>query len=147
MGDLKFFLSLEVARSSKGIVLSQWHYALQLLSNVGYLGCKTKNTPMDLNVKLSQDDGDLLEDPLVYRRMIGKLLYLTITQPNLSYSVNSLSQFLAKPRVPHLQVAIAFWSTLKVVLVKVSSSLPLHLWNKRLSQMLIRQLVQTPEGL
>ena len=54
------------------------------------------------NVKSSQDDEDLLKDPLVYRRMIGKLLYLTITRPNLGYFVNRLSQFLTKPQVPHL---------------------------------------------
>ena len=56
-------------------------------------------------MKLSQDVGDLLKDPLVYRRMIGKLLSLTITQPNLSVLINCLSQFLAKHCVPHLQVA------------------------------------------
>ena len=59
---------------------------------------------MDPNVKLSHDEGDLLDDPSMYR-MIGKLLYLTITRPDLSFSVNRLSQFLAKPRIPHLQVA------------------------------------------
>ena len=58
---------------------------------------------MDLNVKLSQDEGELLDDPSQYRWMIEKLLYLTITRSDLSYSMNRLSQFLAKPRVPHSQ--------------------------------------------
>ena len=105
LGNLKYFLGLEAGRSFKGISVSQQHYALQLLSDTGYLGCKTRKTPMDPNVKLSQDEGDLLDDPSMYRRMIGKLLYLTITRPNLSFSINRLSQFLAKPRIPHLQVA------------------------------------------
>ena len=103
LGNLKYFLGLKVGRSSKGISVSQRHYALQLLSDTGYLGCKTRKTPMDPNVKFSQDEGDLLDDPSMYRRMIGKLLYLTITRPDLSFSVNRLSQFLAKPRIPHLQ--------------------------------------------
>ena len=58
---------------------------------------------MDLNVKLSQDEGELLDDPSQYRWMIEKLLYLTTTKSDLSYSMNRLSQFLAKPRVPHSQ--------------------------------------------
>ena len=57
---------------------------------------------MDLNVKLSQDERELLDDPTPYGRMIGKLLYLTITRPDLSYAINRLSQFLDKPRLPHL---------------------------------------------
>ena len=97
LGNLKYFLGLEVDRSSKGIFVIQRHYALQLLSNTGYLGYKTRKTPMDLNVKLSQDEGDLLDDPSTYRRMIGKLLYLIITRLDLSFSVNRLSQFLAAP--------------------------------------------------
>ena len=60
---------------------------------------------MDPNLKLSQEYDDLLDDSLRYRRMIRKLLYLTITRPDLSYSMNHLSQFLANPRVPHLQAA------------------------------------------
>ncbi|KAL5545623.1 hypothetical protein UlMin_005310 [Ulmus minor] len=58
---------------------------------------------MEVNLKLSQDEGEALEDPGLYRRMIGKLLYLTITRPYISYVMNKLSQFLSVPRVPHLQ--------------------------------------------
>ena len=58
---------------------------------------------MEANINLSQDDGELLEDPNLYRRLIGKLLYLTITRPDLAYSVNRLSQYLASPRSAHLQ--------------------------------------------
>ena len=59
---------------------------------------------MDPNLKLSKEDGDLLDYPFRYKRMSGKLLHLTITKPDLSYLVNRLNQFLANPLVPHLQV-------------------------------------------
>ena len=63
-----------MARSIKDISLSQRHYVLQLMSNTGHFGCKTRKTPMDPNVKLSQDEGKLLTDPFQYRMLIGKLL-------------------------------------------------------------------------
>ena len=72
---------------------------------MGYLGCKASSTPIEANLKLNKDDGELLEDPTMYRGMIGKLIYLTITRPDLSYSINRLSQFLAEPRRPHLIAA------------------------------------------
>ena len=60
---------------------------------------------MEVNLKLSKDDGDLLEDPALYRRLMGKFLYLTITRPDLSYSVDKLSQFLVQPRTPNMLTA------------------------------------------
>lgn len=71
LGHLKYFLGIEVARSSRGIAICQRHYALQLLTYAGFLGCKARSTPIDVNLKLAQDDGELLSDPLVYRRLVG----------------------------------------------------------------------------
>lgn len=77
---LKYFLGLEVARSSKGISLSERHYALQLISNSNLLRCKPSKTSMIPNTKLSQEEGDLFYVPTMYIRVIGKILYLTITR-------------------------------------------------------------------
>ncbi|KAL5797590.1 hypothetical protein ACOSQ2_002410 [Xanthoceras sorbifolium] len=94
---LKYLLGLEVARSTAGISVCQRKYALKLLLDFGYLACKPAFTPMESNLKISQDDSDLFSDLTSYRRLIGRLIYLTITRPYLCYAVNRLSQFLATP--------------------------------------------------
>jgi hypothetical protein len=105
LGNLKYFLGLEVARSNKGISLCQRKYSLDILSDSGMLGCKLVSTPMEQNLKLSQSDGGLLDDALLYRRLVGRLLYLTVTRPDISCNVQKLSQFMAKPSSTHLAAA------------------------------------------
>ena len=103
LGDVKYFLGLEIAKSSAGICVSQRKYFLYLLSDFGYLGCKPASSPMEANIKLSMDEGDDIPDFSVYRRLLGKLLYLTLTRPDISYAVGCLSQFISRPKLPHLQ--------------------------------------------
>ena len=103
--DLKYFLGLEVARSNTGIFVSERKYALELLEEAGFLGCKAATTLMESNLRLSKDKGEPLSDSIVYRRMIRKLLYLTTTRLDLCFVVNRLSQFLQSPREPHLKAA------------------------------------------
>ena len=66
LGDLKYFLRLEVPRSDQGIALCQRKYFLELLNNAGYLGCKPAKTPMEQNLKLSKYEGEELKDPSLY---------------------------------------------------------------------------------
>lgn len=61
---------------------------------------------MDANIQLSLDDGELISDSTGYRRLIGRLLYLTITRPDLTYAVNKLSQFVSKPRTSHMEATL-----------------------------------------
>lgn len=105
LGDLKYFLGLEISRNKAGISVCQRKYALTLLEDTGFLGAKPCNTPMDPSIKLNEKDGEPLQDVTEYRRLIGRLLYLTLTRPDLAYSVNKLSQFVAAPRTPHLKAA------------------------------------------
>ena len=69
------------------------------------LGCKPAKTPMEQQLKLSKCDGELLKDAGQYRRLIGKLMYLTLSRPDITYAMHRLSQFLAQSRVPHMKVA------------------------------------------
>ncbi|CAN1754083.1 Retrovirus-related Pol polyprotein from transposon TNT 1-94 [Linum perenne] len=105
LGDLKFFLGLEVARSKSGIVVNQRKYCIELLNEAGFLECKSTKSPMDPNTRLSAEQGDKLENPGLYRQLVGKLHYLTITRPDIAFAVQQLSQYQSEPCVGHLQAA------------------------------------------
>lgn len=105
LGSVKYFIGLQIARNSTGISVSQRKYALEILQDYGLLTSKPAKFPMEPILKLSRDSEDLLEDPTLYRRLIGRLIYLTITRPDLAYFVQILSQYMDKPRVPHLDAA------------------------------------------
>ncbi|KAM0052273.1 putative RNA-directed DNA polymerase [Helianthus debilis subsp. tardiflorus] len=113
LGPLKYFLGIEVARTKDGLVLSQRKYTLDILEDSGMLGCKPCSFPMERNVKLEEDDKDARVDASMYRRLVGRLLYLQATRPDLTYSVNVLSQFVSDPRQSHLDAAMRVLRYLK----------------------------------
>ena len=76
------------------MVLSQRKYVLDILEETGMLDCKPVDTPMDQNVKLIPGQEEPLGDLGRYRRLVGKLNYLTIIRPNISFPVSVVSQFL-----------------------------------------------------
>jgi len=94
-----------VARSPTSIVLSQRKYVLDILVESKLTGCKFASFPMEQQHKLSLDFGEIYLDLGQNRRFVRRLLYLTITRPDISYVVHVLSQFLHAPRQPHLEAA------------------------------------------
>ena len=131
LGQLRFFLGFEIARSKSGILLNQRKYTLELLEDAEILGSKPAATPFDPSTKLEATKGTPLTDTSSYRRLIGRLLYLTNTRPGISYSVQHLSQFVSKPTVLHYQAAQRILKYLKSAPAKsmffsASSELKLH---------------------
>ncbi|KAK9050950.1 hypothetical protein SSX86_027575 [Deinandra increscens subsp. villosa] len=105
LGVLKYFLGIEVARTRKGLVLSQRKYILDILDDCGLLGCRPSSFPMEQSLKLDKDSGGPKVDASQYRRLVGRLLYLQATRPDIAYSVNVLSQFVGDPRQTHMEAA------------------------------------------
>ncbi|CAL1356539.1 unnamed protein product [Linum trigynum] len=105
LGVLKYFLGIEVARSPDGIVLSQRKYTLDILADSGMTAARPSAFPMEQNHTLTRLTEERVTDLSSYRRLIGRLLYLTITRPDIAYSVNLLSQFVHSPSPAHMDAA------------------------------------------
>ncbi|KAA0047306.1 Retrovirus-related Pol polyprotein from transposon TNT 1-94 [Cucumis melo var. makuwa] len=106
LGSLNYFLGLEVSRRSDGYLLSQAKYASDLLARSGITDSNTASTPLDPNVHLTPCDGVPLEEASLYRQLVGSLIYLTVTRPDIAYVVHIVSQFMAAPRTIHFTVVL-----------------------------------------
>ena len=102
LGKLQYFLGMEIARSREGISVSQRKYVLDLLKETGMLGCKPADTLMDTNVKLDSKKASKLIDKGRFQRLVGKLIYLSHTRPDISFAVSYVSQFMHAPTEEHM---------------------------------------------
>ena len=109
MGRPTYFLGIEVAYQKHDLLLSQRKYTLDLLEETDMLGCKPVSTLMEINVDLWCDGSHLLDDPRQQRRLIGKLIYLTATRPDITFVVEVLSRFMDQPR------EVQWTATLKIL--------------------------------
>lgn len=100
LGDLHYFLGIEVVRNDKGLFLSQAKYALDLLTQAKMVDCKPISTPFLVGSHLT-DSGTSYSDATQFRSLAGALQYLTLTRLDLSYSVSSICQYMHAPTVDH----------------------------------------------
>ena len=103
LGDLHYFLRIEVKRVSDGLILSQEKYATDILKRSGMHNAKPVDTPLSTSEKLRLTDGSPLgpDDSTKYRSLVGALQYLTLTRPDISFAVNKVCQFLHAPTTVH----------------------------------------------
>ena len=97
LGALRYFLGMEFARSKKGIFVSQRKYVLNLLEETGLLGCKPTETPMEPNLRLQPTSADKLVNWDQYQRLVGRLIYLSHTRPDITFAMSVVSQFMNSP--------------------------------------------------
>lgn len=106
LGALKYFLGIEVARNNTGIYLCQRKYALDIITEAGLLGAKPALFPLEQNHNLALSTSPDIAEPKKYRRLVGRLIYLAVTRPDLAFSVHVLAQFMQQPKDDHWQAAL-----------------------------------------
>ena len=102
VGELNYFLGLQVKQREDRIFISQEKYAKNLVKRFGLDSKKHTSTPMSSSAKLSYDATGTEVDPTFYRSMIGSLLYLTASKPNITFIVGVCARFQAAPKESHL---------------------------------------------
>jgi hypothetical protein len=113
LGHLSYFLGLEITSFDDGFYLTQAKYTSDLLSRAGLTDQKIVDTPIELNACLTPSSGELLSDPTLYRQLVGSLVYLIVTRPDMSYAVHQVSQFMSAPRSTHYAVVLRILRYLK----------------------------------
>ncbi|XP_019260165.1 PREDICTED: uncharacterized protein LOC109238191 [Nicotiana attenuata] len=113
LARLHYFLGLEVLYKVDGAIISQRKFTLNLLKEYQCMDYNSFTSPLDLTVKLRAKEGEVLTDPTYYRKLLGKLNFLTNTRLDIAYIVQNLSQFMDDPRQPHLKAAFHLLRYLK----------------------------------
>ncbi|KAJ4816146.1 hypothetical protein LUZ62_028712 [Rhynchospora pubera] len=116
MGQVHFFLGMEVSAAPNGIDLSQAKYILDILNRANMTHAKHSPTPMVPSDSLTADDATQFHDPQLYRSIVGALQYATLTRPDISFAVNRVSQFMQTPSINH-------WTAVKRILRYLSGTI------------------------
>eukprot|EP00253_Pinus_taeda_P035932 PITA_35932 len=105
MGLLRYFLGIEVDQNENGIFISQARYVNEVLGRFNMQECKATITPMVMGLKLSKEDSSKDFDPSLYKSIVGSLMYLTATRPDIMFAVSLISRFMERPKEAHWQAA------------------------------------------
>lgn len=124
LGKMKYFLGIEVSQTADGFHVSQAKYALEVLRRFDMEECNPVRTPMVPGSKLSIDEGGEPADETLYKQIVGSLMYITNTRPDVQYAVSMLSRYMSKPTLMHLQAA-------KRVLRYLKGTMDFGLWYKK----------------
>ncbi|GJW11921.1 putative ribonuclease H-like domain-containing protein [Tanacetum coccineum] len=114
MGELSFFLGLQVQQKSDGIFISQDKYVAEILKKFDFATIKTASSPMDPNKALIKDEEAENVDVHLYRSMIGSLMYLTASRPDITFAVCACARFQVTPKTSHLHAVKRIFRYLKV---------------------------------
>ncbi|GJS78687.1 retrovirus-related pol polyprotein from transposon TNT 1-94 [Tanacetum coccineum] len=113
MGKISFFLGLQISQNPRGIFINQSKYALESLKKYGFDSCDPVDTPMVEKSKLDEDKEGKAVDPSHYRGMIGTLLYLTASRPDLQFAICMCARYQARPTEKHLNTVKRIFRYLK----------------------------------
>jgi len=102
MGELNYFLGLQIKQTKEGIFINQAKYVKDLLKKFDFEGMKPLSTPMSSSIKIDKDENGKAVDITKYRGMIGSLLYLTASRPDIMYSVCLCARYQSNPKESHL---------------------------------------------
>jgi len=105
MGLLRYFLGIEVDQNENGIFISQARYVNEVLGRFNMQECKAAITPTVMGLKLSKEDSSKDFDPSLYKSIVGSLMYLTATRPDIMFAVSLISRFMERPKEAHWKAA------------------------------------------
>ena len=123
LGPLNYFLGIVVTRHKGGMFLSQCKYAKEIIDWADMSSCKSSPTPVNTNAKVGATSSAAYEDPTLYRSLAGALQYLTLTRPDISYTVQQVCLYMHDLRVDHMQALKHVIRYLQVHLILVFISI------------------------